>query len=105
MLNLKAALEKVAKKDATHVILETFYNNGEKTHDLFASEENRDQEYAVITGLDQDEKVEWTIETEKSPAAEITANTERGIYEEEVNRIRISSSKCTEHEYWNGICR
>ena len=30
MLNLKAALEKVAKKDATHVILETFYNNGEK---------------------------------------------------------------------------
>ena len=52
MLNLKAALEKVAKKDATHVILETFYNNGEKTHDLFASEENRDQEYAVITGLD-----------------------------------------------------
>ena len=82
MLNLKAALEKVAKKDATHVILETFYNNGEKTHDLFASEENRDQEYAVITGLDQDENVVWTIETEKSPAAEITANTEIGIYED-----------------------
>ena len=33
------------------------------------------------------------------------SSAERGIYEEEVNRIRISSSKCTEHEYWNGICR
>ena len=33
----------------------------------------------MITGLDQDENVVWTIETEKSPAAEITANTEIGI--------------------------
>ena len=31
---------------------------------------------------DQDENVVWTIETEKSPAAEITANTEIGIYED-----------------------
>lgn len=36
----------------------------------------------MITGLDQDENVVWTIETEKSPAAEITANTEIGIYED-----------------------
>ncbi len=79
MLNLKAAIEKVTENDADHVTLENHYiKQDEDSNDLFTSE---NEQYAVITGLDKNENVVWTIETGKSPATEVPSTMEIGIHE------------------------
>ena len=79
MLNLKAAIEKITENDATHVTLENHYiKQDEDSYDLFTS---GNEQYAIITGLDENENVIWTIETGKSPATELPSTMEIGIHE------------------------